>query len=599
MLFKYPEIGQLHQHLLSSCTFDSKTSHSRHLIPRLRSTAERLWRLFVFFPGYGLPWTITFPASKDDRLEATALANGSPALATTGGYREFIASRTDVLHHPLVWVRLVQYAHEIGAFAAHEDSRKISASFCRVLLPAVWGTTPPGYTSSSDMMPMHVALRFHSAKEICLYLLGMLTNFDVLESSLNRRVVAAALEFALAHVSAGPSNSNEAHWDIIDYVLTQMNDPAEMDPKGAATFSDFMGDYILRLIKNTGVCDHPLQSEKLVMRRDGVLKVYWAIMMKQVYSGNTARSGTQSTFALLGRATQGTLRQLQMAINRTHLSKPLASNANRVFDILSIALGAGSVEAFETVIELDCLELFTKHHQPSQNVSLISGYVAGLRSRSLDSAREVYISHLYEPQNLRYAILSAFEWWPYVHTEDARVTDLFQLRPDDLVWDECRRWLRYVSEWAIHSDLTPDSFFARRLGEEWECHVLRAYLTEAENHESNSNDIGNNMYDLATGDLYSEAVWSGISKLQGAMRSIDTLLAEKTGAESLVIPLSPTISKTEKGLSRESSWSKPLAEDEALPSTEVPSSQLLRWKAWIFSRLARPTARDPTLLEYV
>ena len=118
------------------------------------------------------------------------MAQGVRSSSSVEEYRTYITTHTDLLHHPLVWVKLVQHAHRIGTLAAYEDSSKISASFCRALLPAVWGPISPAYT---EMMPMHVALRFHLSKNICLYLLGMLSRFDFWELSLEYRVVAAAL----------------------------------------------------------------------------------------------------------------------------------------------------------------------------------------------------------------------------------------------------------------------------------------------------------------------------------------------------------------------------------------------------------------------
>ncbi|KIK59424.1 hypothetical protein GYMLUDRAFT_667740 [Collybiopsis luxurians FD-317 M1] len=602
-VFDYRDIAQIHEHLLRSCTSDNKYPHLRHIIPRLHSTAERLFRLFIFFPGHGLPWPFSFSPSKDNRLEAAYLAQGSWGPSTIEEYRAYITSHTDLLHHPLVWVRLVQHAHQIGTFATYEDSSRISASFCRALLPAVWGPIPSTYTSSSEMIPLHVALRFHLPKDICLYLLGMLSRFDFRELSLNCRVVAAALEFALDHVSAGPSDLNGAHWDIIEYILNQSYDPAEMDSREHADFINFMADFVLRLIKKTGICDHPLRSEQLIARRNSVLKVYWAATMKQVYSQSSV-SLEKPSFALLRRATQGTLRQLQLVADRTQLSKHMASNANRVFDILSMALAAGSAEAFQTVVDLDCLELFSKHHQPSQNVAMVNTYVAGLKLLPLDPARETYISHLYEPRNLHFAILSIFEWWPYVHSEHGRVIDLILLRPDDLAWDECRRWLKLVLEWAMNS-ITLESFIDRQLGEEWEWKIIRAYLIDSTS-DSDDMQVDSDAEDLAAGSVYPEPIWSGISKLQGAIQSMDKFFCEREDdIESLIIPPSSVVSSTFSKsdmvtpVDHSPNQSKGEIEEDGLSlAVQVPGGRLLRWKCWIFNRLLALHNQDKSQ-EYV
>ncbi|KIK59423.1 hypothetical protein GYMLUDRAFT_60027 [Collybiopsis luxurians FD-317 M1] len=559
-VFKYKDIAQVHEHLLRSCTSDSKYPHSRQVIPQLHTTAERLCRLFVFFPDHGLPWPISFSLLrdyKDNQFEATYYsAQGLWSLSTTEEYRTYIISHTDLLHHPLVWVRITQRAHEIGTFAAHEYSSKLSASFCRALLPAVWGSIPSTYTSFSEMTPIHVALRLHLPKDICLYLLKMLPPFDFPKLSLNCRVVAAALEFALDHISASPSDFSSIHWDIIEYVLKELRDLAEMNPKEHTEFFNFMVDFVSRLIKTTGFCDHPLRSERLIERRDSILKVYWAALTAQPeVCIQSSVSTDKSSFVALRRATQGTLRQLQLDVNCTQLSKHMASSANKVFDILSIALRTGSVDAFQIVVDLNCLELFAKYHRPSQGVKMVSSYVAGLKTLPPDASREEYINYLYEPRNLNFAILSIFERWPYVHSEDGRVTDLILLRPDSLTWDECRQWLKLVLEWAMHNSLEKNGNVV----------FLRAYLIEFASGSDNTG-VESDVKNLTAGSVYLEPIKNGILKLQGAIQSIDQFFPE-AGRKEYIKSLK--LEDMAVAVSRSSSSSKDRVEDNASP-IEIP-----------------------------
>ncbi|KAE9395399.1 hypothetical protein BT96DRAFT_1044447 [Gymnopus androsaceus JB14] len=242
-------------------------------------------------------------------------------------------------------------------------------------------------------------------------------------------------------------------------------------------------------------------------------------------------------FSLLRRATQGTLRELWLLIEHPawvdgpRVSESLTSNANRVFDILSLALSTGCVEAYQIVEDLNCLELFAKYRRPMQTSAMVSSYVTGLKALP-SSIREVYITHLYEPRNLHIAILSLFEWWPYTHPHDIGVADLIQLRSDDLSWDECRRWLKYVSEWAKEDKrLCLPTFNARRLGEKWQWRVLRMYLADSD--------------DLEMEPIPPDANWSGTLKLQEAIQSLDEFFAKKQAEndddDSLVIPPSPTL----------------------------------------------------------
>ncbi len=123
----------------------------------------------------------------------------------------------------------------------------------------------------------------------------------------------------------------------------------------------------------------------------------------------------------------------------------LPNTARRVFtDLLAMRIPT----AFTAFLEHQCLQLLGNHPFHKAPVQMVSVYIAGISAMQHGSDGAVdeatHIDYLHNPQNL-FTVCSILATHGISNIDRTAIrrdiTRLVQLRPQDAVWDECRRKL--------------------------------------------------------------------------------------------------------------------------------------------------------------
>ncbi|KAF9078831.1 hypothetical protein BDP27DRAFT_30762 [Rhodocollybia butyracea] len=475
--------------------------------------------------------SITFSTPSNPHFQASSFAvDLKQGIRSPQEYRTFIATYYNLPHHPMVWNQILLNAIKHGSFTRFTRGDDAEAVFCSAVVKAIWPSPPSSddWDYNSLTMTMAEAIHIYWRKEYK----GLLRNFfhtmlSPFESSSIRggdnQILVLAMEFAFYHITRNPSNLESSHWEIIDHIFTHHDSTASNAVFNfqANVFHAYLAEFVVRLVKTSEIlCDTSLKSESDVIfrRRATILNVYEKTRTISLSARRARILSDETEFSLLRRTIQGTLQGVHCLVDHQDIfiSEAVSLSFMHALDVLSLALGNGSPEAFQIAVDHRYLELLHKFGAKQRKIDdhsirVLNCYLVGLRKLTA-TAREAGISYLYEPRNLRLVItLLIFRRFHAYSVLDRDtdtagliatgsktitvwLTQLTSLRPDTTVWTDCLSWLSRVQEWALDVDnlensyrgvedihkLQVQNFIDQSLGEGWLGTVLQLPLIMSE-----------------------------------------------------------------------------------------------------------------------